>query len=201
MTTASAVLKEARGKKGRSLKEVSQETKIKEKFLAALEEEDYSALPGFPVALGFAKSAAAAVGADADLVAALVRRDFPREEVPKKGREMPLIPRSFWTPRTTILATGILTVLVLGGYLVRQYLNFSSPPPLEVRSVNAQDGRVQVQGKTMPSATIEVNGRPVLVSQDGSFYFEGESSEEGIVEIQAESRTGKKTVVRKQLVD
>lgn len=190
-------MRETRKRQGKTLGQVSRETKIKEKFLLFLEADNYSALPGFPTALGFARNFAQAIGANPNLVAALIRREFPQPQLSPKTTDMPLVPASLWTPRTTVVAIGFLTVLFLGGYLVRQYVRFASPPPLEVANIKAEEGSLEVEGKTMPSATVEVNGTPTLVSPDGSFSYKGSRPENGRVEIEAQSRTGKKTLVEK----
>lgn len=201
MRTTGEVLKEARTRSKKSLEDISKTTRIKEKFLRALENNKLEELPNLPVALGFARSYAQAVRLDPNLVAALMRRDFPETAASPKSVEMPLEPQSLWTPRTTIIATSLLTVFVLGVYLVRQYLLFYSSPPLELQKVSAAENKVEVQGKTVPAATVEINGETVLVGEDGSFTYKAASPDNGMLEIEAVSRTGKKTVIRKNIVD
>lgn len=201
MRTVGEVLKEARKKQHKSLEDVSKETKIKDKFLSALESNDFEKLPNLPVATGFAKSYAEVVNVDPSFVAALIRRDFPQGAAPKKSTEMPLEPQSIWTPKTTIIATALLTIFVLGVYLTRQYLLFAGPPPLEIKKVNVASDKIEVQGKTTPAASVEINGETVLVSEDGTFIYKTSSPSNGTLEIEATSRTGKKTVIRKNIVD
>lgn len=199
MRTTGSVLRQARKASGRSLTEVSRETKIKEKFLVALEKNDFSSLPSFPTVLGFARSYAEAVYADSEMISALLRRDFPRSKSPKKQKEMSLAPEPFWTPKTTIFATAAGTALILGVYLARQYFLFAGPPPLEIAKIDAENGKIDVLGKTAPSATVEVNGNRVLVSEDGTFTFESITPESGSLEVRAVSRTGKETTIVKNI--
>lgn len=195
--TAGKLLRETRLKKKRSLKAVVRETRIKEKFLKALEADDYASLPGLATALGFARNYARVLDLDQDLVRALLRRDFPQAGTKAKEKEMPIVPASFWTPRTTVFVAVAGAVLVLGAYLLRQYLLFVGPPPLEITRITTNEGKVEVSGRTRPAATVEVNGNRVLVSEDGSFSYQGSYPEGGRVEIEAQSRTGKKTTVVK----
>ena len=198
MKTAGAILQEYRENCQKSLSEISRQTRIKEKFLAALETSDWASLPNFPVAQGFAKNYARIVNANADHVAALLRRDFPQVQSAGRAHEMTLEPPSLWTPKTTILVVAGITVAVLGAYLVRQYLLFAAPPPLEVTAVK-NGSSVLVSGKTLSGATVEVAGRTVLVADDGSFRLElsqDETTGRGI-SVQATSRTGQKTEVEK----
>ncbi|TSC90200.1 MAG: XRE family transcriptional regulator [Microgenomates group bacterium Gr01-1014_5] len=199
MRSAGTVLKEAREAKKKTLSQVSRKTRIKEKFLSALEDSDWGNLPNFTVAQGFARVYAQNVEANPSLVAALLRRDFPQNQGASYTREIALYPSSLWTPKTTIFATIILSLVFLGFYLGRQYFQFSAPPPL---SVSVSDsGVIGVSGKTSPSATVEVNGRPILVESDGSFKAEVERQDliNSAVYVEATSRTGKKSTVSKPI--
>lgn len=62
------VLREARRRKGISLAQAERETRIREKYLAALEEEDYESLPGNVYAKGYLRSYAQYLGLDPDKV-------------------------------------------------------------------------------------------------------------------------------------
>lgn len=198
MRSAGTILKEAREAKKKTLSQVARKTRIKEKFLSALEDSDWGKLPNFTVAQGFARVYAQNVEANPSLVAALLRRDFPQSQGVSYTREIALYPSSLWTPKTTIFATILLSLAFLGFYLGRQYFQFSAPPPLSV-SVSESESAVGVTGKTSPSATVDVNGRPVLVESDGSFRTEVERQDliNSAVLVQATSRTGKKSTVSK----
>src|SRR3989344_4635053 len=199
MRSAGTVLKEAREAKKKTLSQVSRKTRIKEKFLSALEDSDWGNLPNFTVAQGFARVYAQNVEANPSLVAALLRRDFPESQIARIGEGISLRPDSIWTPKTTIFATVILSLVFLGFYLGRQYFQFSAPPPLKLTEVIAREGSVEVAGYTSSSATVEVNGRPVLVESDGTFraVVERQDLINSAVYVEATSRTGKKSTVSK----
>lgn len=198
MKTAGVILRESRESCQKTLSEISRQTRIKEKFLEALEASDWTSLPNFAVAQGFAKNYARIVNANPEHIVALVRRDFPQGGVLTKGAEMTLEPPAFWTPKTTILVVAGVTVAVLGAYLIRQYILFAAPPPLEVSITNGESSIV-VFGKTLPGATVEVAGRRVLVADDGSFRLE--LSQEDVagrnISVASTSRTGQKAQIEK----
>lgn len=199
MKTAGQILKEAREKSEKSLEHIARETKIKEKFLLALEEADYSVLPNVSVAQGFARNYAQVVEVNPRLVTALLRRDFPQRKVLQTG-EFSFSQKSFWTPKTTLFFSVGVTILVLGFYLGRQYMLFVGPPSLEVGKLVIGNNKVLVTGKTTPAATIEVNGREVLVDEKGTFSLELDKSDAGrVVEVKAVSRAGKETVREKPI--
>jgi cytoskeletal protein RodZ len=202
MKTVGQSLKEARLAKGISLGNVSRTTRIKEKFLLALEDSNWDSLPGFTTAQGFTRSYASAVGLDPNTAVALLRRDFPGLQAPTRSSEISLHHSNAWTPKTTILVATLATLLLLGWYLTTQYLTYAAAPPLEVKEFMVKDdtNQIIISGKTAPGISLEINGRAVLVEDDGTFNLEISRSGIGSsVEIRARSRTGKETVVRKPL--
>lgn len=192
------MLKNAREEKGLDLSHVAQTTKVKEKFLIALEESYWAGLPNFPIAAGFVKSYAQYVGVDTNLALALLRRDFTSTGVKElKSQEIPVNGRFVWTPKATIAASILGMLLLVGGYLFRQYLLFVAPPSLSVQT-KAEGKKILVSGKTLSSATVEVNRHPVLLDKDGDFSIAIDKGELGEkVEVKAISRSGKSTVVEK----
>jgi hypothetical protein len=103
---------------------------------------------------------------------ALLRRDYP----PKKKDSSPKSHRKInfrIGPRITFL-TGVVSVsLLVAGYLLFQYLSFTSPPALVIRTpVDGQvvfDPTLIVSGKTDSGATVRINNQPALVGDDGNF--------------------------------
>lgn len=199
--SAGALLKGAREQKEKSLSSISRQTRIKEKFLEALENSDWANLPNMTIAQGFARSYAQAVDLNPSFIAALLRRDFPVIRTRQSGDEIALRQGSIWTPRTTIFAVVGTTLLFLAIYLGNQYFQFAAPPHLEFTRVEKGSNGILVLGKTTPSATVEVNGRPVLVEQDGTFKVELQSQDliDSKVEAEATSRGGKKSFLSKEV--
>src|SRR5262249_60357955 len=66
MTNFGATFKKARESRGISLDQISHETRISTRFLAAIENEDFHVLPGGIFNRGFVRSFAEAVGLDPD---------------------------------------------------------------------------------------------------------------------------------------
>lgn len=203
MITAGKILKEAREQRHGTIERISKQTKIKGKFLEALESCDWAILPNFAVAQGFARSYAQVVGANSTLVVALLRRDFPQHQHKRSTREITFKPRSIWTPKATVVTVVAITVLTLGAYLAREYILFSSPPLLELTEVAGNAKTLTIAGKTTPSAAVDVNGKPALVDSGGQFRIELDRSDliNSQVEVQAVSRTGKKSVIQKNIIN
>lgn len=116
------LLREAREKKSLSLEQVEADTRIRYKFLVALENEDYGALPAPAYVKGFLKTYAAYLGLDPQQVLALYHAvaatpsdaklpSVPLVEVPMEGR------RSLWP---VIMGLAIVAgVLLLAAAVVR----------------------------------------------------------------------------------
>lgn len=193
MRTVGTILKQARDRQRLTRQQIALQTKIKERFLVALEEGNLQALPNYSIAQGFARSYARVVGVDPGLALALLRRDFPQETTTSRAKEMSLSGRPVWTPRTTIVTVLVVTLAAVTLYLVRQYILFVAPPFLEV-NVDKSEEQVLVSGKTSPSATVQVDNKTVLVEKDGTFRVTFAKSEIGeTLAATATSRSGKET--------
>ena len=70
------LLRQAREKRGMSIGDVAELTRIAKRQLEAIERSDFAALPGTPYAVGFARAYARAVGADEIAVARGVREEL-----------------------------------------------------------------------------------------------------------------------------
>ncbi|KKT66139.1 MAG: Ftsk/spoiiie family protein [Candidatus Curtissbacteria bacterium GW2011_GWC1_44_33] len=196
-------IKEARTKKRYSLSKLEDVTKIKKDFIEALEKENWQDTPDFPVLVGFVKSIAGALGTSEKSLLALLRRDYPPKALSINPK--PDVGNKFvWSPKLTFaLGVGIIVVLLLG-YLIFQYGTFVAPPSLSVSE--PKEGQVitqrlvRVSGKTDSDAIIKINNQPVLLDSEGNFVaeieiFEGTSE----IEVKAQSRAGKETVVRRKI--
>lgn len=187
MQTVGKLLKDARTKKKLSISRLSRETKIKEKFLRAIEEEDWHALPSFAATAGFVRSVSLAIKIDPQRALALLRRDFQQKEVlPKKTRHIT------WTPRLTATVVSLFGILLLFGYLGSQYLAYQTPPPLEVET-KREGNQVVITGKTNKEAQMLLNNEPILVGDDGAFKVTIKAEQGTVLTLESRSRSGKST--------
>lgn len=203
MKTVGEVLKEARVKRKLTFAKLEEETKIKREFIAAIERQDWDKLPEYPVIYGFVRSLSSILRVDKKTALAKLRRDYP----PKSLRINPkpdVANKFIWSPKQTFLAAIAIFFLITFSYLGYQYIDFITPPSLEV--VKPEEGEVvthpllEVVGITEPEAVVKVNNQPVIVEEDGKYFTEieiYEGTEE--IEVKAISRSGKETVVRRKI--
>jgi len=199
MKKISEVFKEERGKKGFSLNDVEQATKIKKDFLTAIEEGRLHDLPSESYALGFIKSYGKFLGLNQDFLTPLFKREYRKETedfMPAFRRNQEKFRnRSFFTARNTFI---ILIFIIIFSFIFFQYGSIFLGPELSIKT--PKDGEtitgniVQVTGKTDPYATVLIDNDEVYVGIDGTFkksiyVFPGEKK----INIIAKNRFDKET--------
>ena len=127
-TGLGALLQEVREKKGLSLEDMETKTRLRPHVLAALEAENWEALPEPVFVRGFIRSYAKALGMERAKVAELCNRVFPKDEGPPKH----LV--SNRTNRTRTFLYLILALIVVGGlaYLLQSGLFSEKGAPIGV---------------------------------------------------------------------
>lgn len=208
MLKASQKLYDERIKKGFTLLQVSQSTKIKEEFLEAIEKGEYYKLPSSSYAQGFVRNYTRFLKLSEKEIIPLFKREFDSEktyQVLPEGlagqKEIPL--KRFKIKQAVILVAFIFILLL--GFIVFQYRYAFINPPITLTSPSEmsvlQSSTISVAGKTDPSSTITINDEQVSVNQDGSFRkeitgFPGKTT----ITIKAVNRFGKQTVLTRHVV-
>jgi cytoskeletal protein RodZ len=200
MKTVGSMLQEARIAKGLSPIDVERAIKIREKYIIAIEANDFGRLPSPSYAKGFVRNYAEYLGLPTDAIMAFFRRqmtDVSKASLLPKGVSDPLnAPFVHLTPgRFVGFLVSILLIIFLF-YLGNQYFRIGKAPPLTVTSPTDQQivtsSRVVVEGKSDADATVTINGISTIVRDDGRFY-EQVAVEPGVnkITISATSRFGK----------
>lgn len=174
MLTIGEIFKTERIKRKLSLEEVEKATKIRKKFLDALEKGDYKNLPPSTFVRGFVSNYASFLGLKQEEILAFYRREVNVEKtkvIPEKtvglGRKFSFTPQFF-----TAVGIGFLLLLFFV-YLLRQYLIFTGAPFLNL--LEPQDyavmkvPAVDVIGKTDSDAILTINGQQVTLDSSGNF--------------------------------
>lgn len=205
MKTVGQFLKEKRVTSGVSISKLSKETKIRKSYIRSIEKMQWRELPEYPVVVGFVKSMAGSLGINKEAAVALLRRDYPPKRLPINPK--PDVSENFsLTPRLAFITGTVLILLFIVSYLVYQYISFNSPPDLVVQSPTdnmvVTESLLNVQGRTEPDTTLQVNDQPVLVGDNGEFKAEIEISEETqTIEFVSVSRAGKETIQRRTIIN
>lgn len=158
----------ARERKGVDLYRAERDTKIRARYLAALERGDYRELPGAVYTKGFLRNYALYLGLDPDEVLLQWRRErgAPQEPAPVIAVPRPIAaPRRGLTfsPSLIVFALLIALVAVFVGWLGLQLLRFSRPPTIAVTSpavavleVDEDVTSYLLEGKTIAGGSVTV---------------------------------------------
>jgi len=209
MKTVGQILRETRLKRAITFEEIEKKTKIRVKYLQAIENDDYRQLPGGKVvAKGFIKNYGEYLGLSSENLLASFRRDFGQEQkgqVLPRGIYRPLGKIGFsWTPRTTIIAISFFFICLFIAFLGYQFFLFLGPPKLQVTvpSENqvVQESVVEVKGRSDSDASVYLNEVLISLDEQGNFSeFINLTPGENLIRIEAVSRRGKKSVIERRI--
>lgn len=197
MKTLGDHLKNIREVRNISLAKLSEMTKIKKRFLSAIEEGQWEKLPELPIVVGFVKSIANVLDVNSDALVSLLKRDYPPKDI--KVNPNPEVPKEFRIGPKHLFFSGVsLIIISIVAYLIFQYSQFTRPPMLDV--ISPQDGQeiftevLSVNGLTEESASVIVNDQPAFVDTDGNFYTEIKVTDSlETIEVIAKSRSGRES--------
>jgi len=179
------VLRTAREAKGVDLARVERDTKIRTRYLSALEGGDYRELPGSVYTKGFLRNYAAYLGLDAEYLIDLYRLESAgvtpeRLTVPTPPRPISTRRRGFvLTPGAVVAALLTVGVGIFVVYLVSEFVTFARTPELRITDpatdvAGYQGTAYTIRGITEPNSRVTVSGLPEnpTVTADAKGAFE-----------------------------
>lgn len=205
MLTVGQLLREARLKYNITLDTAEKRTKIRKKYLQAIEENQFEVLPGQTYATGFIRNYSDFLGIDSERTLALFRReqkDVPQLVVPKGIAQDVESPLLTFTPRIAALFISSALLAVFFFYLFFEYRFVALAPTISLRSPSEHQlvysKQLRVQGTTDPDAKVTINGQAIELQVDGSFAIDMELNDgSNTITIQSENKFGKKSEVRR----
>lgn len=176
--TLGEILKSVRQKKKLTLEQVEEETKVRVKYLQALEEGHYELLPSSVYAVGFLVKYTDYLGLNKD---DLIKK-FSTERGKSYNHAKIMVARRMHeplfsiTPRFIVIVGVAIVLLGLIGYIFYNVHQFTSPPNLEISSPTAdqviKEDTLSIIGKTDSGATLMINGQSVPIDDLGNFHQE-----------------------------
>jgi cytoskeletal protein RodZ len=179
------VLRTAREAKGVDLTRVERDTKIRERYLSALERGEYRELPGAVYTKGFLRNYGAYLGLDPEYLIDLYRLEATGGTIERPAPPVQPRPIAVRRSRSLIVSpgavVGAILTLVVGAIVVwigYEFFNFARTPELRIvepaGDVAAHVGdTITVRGMTAANASVTVSGLPenptVRADPDGDF--------------------------------
>jgi cytoskeletal protein RodZ len=164
------VLRTAREAKGVDLARVERDTKIRARYLTALETGDYAELPGPVYTKGFLRNYGGYLGLDTEYLVDLYRLESAQPTADKPTMPVPPRPIASRRGRPLVVTPGaILWALLTVGvaafiiYLVTEFVTFARTPDLRVTDPTGDVAGYQlleyrIVGVTEPNSRITVDG-------------------------------------------
>lgn len=175
MITVGEILSRARIAKRLTFEQVEKATKIRAKFLTALERNEFVKLPPGTFTKGLIKNYAAYLGLSVEETMAFYRRqvDEERARVVPEPRSREALKRFRLTPQIFTIASISFLLACFFGYLIFSYFKFAGNPTLVVNqpknNVVVSADKIEVAGRLDPDASLVVNNEFVPTSEDGDF--------------------------------
>ena len=196
--TVGARLKLVRKRKGISIEDAEEATKVRAKYLEAIEKDNWSEFPSRVYVLGFVRRYAELLDLNSEKILEEFKIEFGRAKTTtKKDHKTAFLPKFVVTPKLIVLAIVILLIAGVIAYLAVSIGRFSRPPTIEITSPREEvivDRSLLIDGKTQSTAIVEINNQLVGVDDSGHFSQKVELSEGlNIFEIKSKSRLGKES--------
>ncbi len=191
-----SILRVARHRAGLTLEEAETQTRIRHKYLTALESSQYQLLPADAYNVGFVRGYAEFLKLNPEKIVNLYREERSATRIGADA-DVKFSPQKVgdWqfliTPK--VLGT-VVTILLFGGviaYILGQLNHFKRPPDLTITSIPAEfasdKDKVQIAGNTSGGASVLINSEQIVVSPSGQFSQDVQLTP-GVNEIHIQSR-------------
>lgn len=189
-----------------SLAQVEIDTKIRGKYLTALEAGNYDKLPNDIYSRGFVQHYANHLGLDGKMLAATYveeRGGLKRGDTRRPQLERPR--RLVFTGQIVALAGAALAAAAVVAYLLWQFSALAGAPRLVVTSPDGDKSLtgsvLEVSGSTTPGSDISVDDSPVLTDTDGNFS-EKVALHDGVnvIHVTSTSKLGKTSTITRNIL-
>lgn len=202
MLTVGEILKKQREKLSITLPEVEKNIKVREKFLSAIENNDWELFTSKIYVTGIIKNYSRYLGLDSNRTTAFFNRDYEKKETVKFKRK---VSSNYLTSETkkVVISALIIIFIFFFGYFAYQLKQYFSPPAVKILSpttnIFRNEDRVKVTGKTEKDAAVTIFGDRIYQNKEGVFEYDfplKKGKNELIIEVIGAN--GKKTVIKKE---
>lgn len=204
MLSVGGILQKQRINKGLTLHQIEKYTRIRERFLKAIEENDWNFFTSKIYITGIIKNYSRFLDLDEDKMLAFFRREYEKKEVIKFKRKVSsrfLISDS--KKYITIFLIGIFVFFI--AYFALQLRQYISPPEVVLISptvsIFKRTDKIRIIGRTEKESTITLFGDRVYQNKEGLFEFDFPlSTKRNELILEVVGANGKKTIFKKEFI-
>jgi len=204
MLSVGEILKKERLNQGLTYPDIEKKIKVREKYLRALEKNDWDFFSSKIYITGILKNYSRLLNLDEKKILAFFRRDYEKKDDVKFKQK---ISQKYLTPETRqVLRNGLVgLVIFFFVYFGYQLMLYLSPPKLTIISpkvsVFSIEDKIKIIGKTEKEASIIITGQRIYQDKDGVFQYDLPLKEgDNFLKIEITGANGKKTVFTKNFI-
>ncbi|VVA43332.1 conserved hypothetical protein [Candidatus Roizmanbacteria bacterium] len=204
MLSVGTILKKERERKGLLLSDIEKQIKVREKYLKAIEDENWNYFSSKIYITGILKNYSKILNLDDKKVLAFFRRDYEKKEEVKFKRK---VSSGYLTPETKIFFKFGLIILTLFFvlYFIFQLKTYFSPPSFILLTPKVMNFTIErntkITGKTDKDTSITIAGERIFQNKEGVFTYEYSLNEgENKLIINLVGANGKKAIVEKTFI-
>jgi cytoskeletal protein RodZ len=204
-STVGQTLRTRRLARGLSLADVELATRIRGKYLVAIEADDYKTLPQDVYTRGFIQSYADFLELDGRAITKAYTKERGQQALQLRRSGGVAKVRFVLTPRLLTMVGGTIAVVAVVGYLVMQFQALTAPPSLEITNPSHDQvlygSLISISGNVGGGADVYVNSSPILADSNGNFTDEI-ALENGVnsINVSAKNVFGKTTTVTRNIL-
>ena len=201
MLSVGTILKKEREKKGLLLIDIEKQIKVREKYLKAVEEENWSYFSSKIYIIGILKNYSRVLNLDHKKILAFFRRDYERKEEVKFKKKITSTYLTSETKKFLKLGLIILTLFFIL-YFIFQLKTYFSPPNFTLLSPMTKnfsiEKSIKIIGKTEKDTSVTIAGERIYQNKEGIFTYDYSLNEgENELIINLTGANGKKTTIEK----
>lgn len=175
MYTVGDLLHRARKEQNFTIEQVEKFTRIRSKYLQAIENNTWTIFPSKVYISGLIRSYSKFLGINPDKAIAYFRRDYEKRDDVKFRKRLPSL---HFLPETKKIFIGIIIIIVLFfvAYFGYQLNLYFAPPQIVIvspdKTIFRNTEKIRIIGETANDATVTILGDSYFPNEDGRFIYE-----------------------------
>src|SRR3989338_1476019 len=204
MQTVGQLLKTERIRQNFSIEDIEIKTRIRKKYITAIEESDWKIFPSKTYITGIIKSYGSYLKLDEEKLIPFFRREYEKTDSQKFKRRLniqQLTPNAKTYFKIGIILVNLLFIIYFGFQIIR----LITPPSVTIISpvtnvLPKRTEKIEFIGKTEKDAIVDINGEKVFIDDTGIFKIQIPLiNKKANVKIKVTGANGKITTLTKKL--